>query len=103
MSVIREVKEGRQEQGVEERIAYTIATTPWGSSPTNVVIKAYDTVDLDVDVSATILDGSPVISGDGIQTPTVQALTLGHMYRVEVKFTSGGNIFEFFFMVKCER
>jgi len=103
MSVIREVQEGRQEQGMEERVAYTIATTPWGPVPTGVVVKAYDTINLGVDVSATVLDGTPVVSGDNIQTPTVQALTLGHTYRIEVKFTSGGNVFEFFFMMKCER
>ena len=30
---IREVKESPLPQGIDERIAYTLTTTPWGSNP----------------------------------------------------------------------
>lgn len=102
MATAREVTEGRQVQGVEERISYVIPTTPWGSSPTGVVVKGYDTTDMS-DASSTIFFGSASVSGDNITTPAVVSLTEGRTYRIEVKFVSGGDTFEFYFMIKCER
>lgn len=103
MAISREIVEGGQEHGVDEEVAYTIATTPWGTDPTDVSIEAYDTTDLSVDVSSTVLSGSLSVAGDVITTPKIVDLTLGHTYRFEVLFHSGSNIFEFFFTVKCER
>ena len=104
MAVIREVKEGIQPQGVDEKIAYKITTTPWASSPTSIVVKAYDiTVDgTRTDVTATVLSGSASVTGDVITLPLLQALTYGKTYRVEVQFTVTGNVFEPFFLVKAE-
>lgn len=104
MAVIREVKEGIQRQGVDEKIAYKITTTPWAASPTSVVVKAYDiTVDgVRTDATSTVLSGSASVNGDVITLPLLQALTYGKTYRVEVQFTVAGNLFETYFIVKAE-
>ncbi len=105
MTVIREVKEGMQAQGVNESIAYKITSTPWASTPVVTAVKAYDitTDGTRTDVTATVLpSGSSSVTGDIITLPPLTALTYAHTYRVEVKFTSGGNTFEAYFIVKCE-
>ena len=105
MAVIREVKEGIQIQGVDEKIAYKITTTPWASSPTSIVPKVYDvTVDgTRTDVTTTVMpSGSASATGDVITLPLLQALTYGKTYRVEVQFTVSGNVFEPYFLVKAE-
>ena len=82
-------------QGTDEEIAYSMTTTNWGSDPTDVVVKAYDISSASrVDVTATVLSGSASVTGDVITLPKLKALTAGTPYRIEVKFTSGGNIYE---------
>lgn len=100
---IREVVEGRLVQGVDEQITYTVTTTPWGSIPGSIAVKAYDASNDLLDVSSTVLSGTASAVGDVITTPLVKALTEGHVYRVEVKFTSGNNVFECWFEVQAER
>ena len=91
-------------QGKDESIAYEITTTSWGSDPTGVEVKAYEINDgVYTDVSATVLDGSPAIAGDVITLPLLKSLTLSKKYRIEVKFSSGGSVFESWFIVVCER
>ena len=99
----REVKERGLRQGIEEEIIYSVTTTPWGSSPTDITVKAYDVDDDLTDVSSTVLSGSASANGDVISLPTLKSLTAGKLYRVEVKFTSGSQIFECFFEVEAER
>jgi len=102
MVVSREVKEGLLYQGADEKIAYTITTTPWGSSPSSVTFKAYND-DSEADVTSTVYpSGSATANGDVITLPLLQALTVGTYYRVEVKFDSGGNTFEVYFRVYCD-
>ena len=92
-------------QGKDESIAYEITTTSWGSDPTGVEVKAYEINDgVYTDVSATVLDGSPAaVSGDVITLPLLKSLTINKKYRIEVKFSSGGSVFEPWFYVICER
>jgi len=99
----RGVKETDLVQGEEEEILYSITTTPWGSNPFNVVVKAYDESNDLQDVTATVLDGVPSVTGDVITIPTVKSLTEDHSYRIEVKFTCGANIFETYFYLAGER
>lgn len=99
----REVKEGTQFQGTEEKIAYTITTTPWASSPALVGSVAYDITDGGrTDVSLSVLSGAGSAVGDIITTPLVQNLIYGHKYRIEVKFTAGGLTFEPYFIIDAE-
>ena len=88
------VKESPLEQGRDEEITYALTTTPWGSSPSAVLITAYDASASFADVSSTVLSGASSISGDVISLPVLKSLSMGHIYRVEIKFTTGGNIEE---------
>ena len=100
---IREVKEGTQYQGADEELAYQITTTNWGSSPSSTAVKAYDENNADDDVTSTVFPtNSPSESGDVITLSPLKSMTIGHSYRIEVKFTDGdSNIWELFFIVKC--
>lgn len=90
-------------QGTDESIVYSITTTSWGSSPTNVIVKGYDvsTGGRD-DVSTNILSGSASVSGDVITLPVIQSLLANKTYRIEIKFTSGGNTFEPYLLIQSE-
>jgi len=90
-------------QGVDEEIAYQLTTTNWGSSPSSVVVKAYDMSDSFADVSETILEGDPSISDDVITLPVVLDLTAGNRYRIEIQCTTGGSVLECYFELEGMR
>jgi hypothetical protein len=103
----REVREGRLTQGVDEKIAYALNTTPWGGSPSSVSVVVKDATDDDpdnwTDVTATQTNGSAAtVSGNVITLPKVQSLANGSTYRVEVKFTTGGNVVEAYANIDAE-
>jgi hypothetical protein len=105
MTAAREIREGLQYQGSDESIVYTLTTTPWGASPGTLVAKVYSisTAGAKTDVTLTVMPaGSPSAVGDVISLPPLTALTAGTLYRVEVKFTCSGNIFEAFAYVEAE-
>lgn len=85
---VREFSEGLQVMGEDEAITFTLTTTNWGSSPTSpsMVVKTSE----GADVTATVTSGSASVSGDVITLPKISGLTAGTLYRVEVKFTTGG-------------
>lgn len=91
-------------QGPNESIAYSITTTPWGSGPSSVSCYLYDVTDTssDVNVTSTKLSGSVSTTSDVITTPNVVSLVAGHMYRMDVRFTSGTNIYEAIVRIRCE-
>ena len=101
MAATRDVVEGTQVQGVDEQIVYTIDTANWGGTPTNVavVVKDADGVDKTSTVMPT---NSPSVSGDVITLSFLKLLVSGIVYRVEVKFTTGGNVTECWFDVSAE-
>jgi len=88
------VKESPVTQGADEKVAYTLTTTPWGSTPTSVSLKVYDESDSDADVTDDVTTGSSSTSGDVITWPYIDSLTAGTVYRAELNFTTGGNIRE---------
>lgn len=102
----REIQGSPFVQGVDEKIAYALTTTPWGTSPTSVEVKAFSYSEVTstyTDVSSTVLIGSPTVSGDIITLPALSVLTVEVKYRIEVKFTCSGNIFEAYAWVYAER
>lgn len=105
----REVEEGRQYQGVDEELAYTIETTKWGkgATPTSISAKVFDYTEATqayADVTSTVMPtGSPSAAGTVITLPVLKLLTLDHLYRVEVKFTCNSNVFECYIWVYAER
>ena len=88
----REVRESPITQGKDEQVAYTLTTTPWGSTPTSIAVTIANSAG--TDTSSTNLSGSASAVGDVITTPKVISLTSGEVYRMEIKFTCSGNIFE---------
>ena len=101
--VSRQVVEGRQGQGEDERVAYSLTTTPWGTLPSSPVVKIYDiTSGARTDVSSTCLSGSASVVDNVVLTPLVIALTAGRLYRMEIKFVSGGNTFEPYVEIAAE-
>jgi hypothetical protein len=104
MSEIREAAESPLVQGVDEQIIYTLTTTAWGSSPGTITVAAFDvTGGGETDVSATVLSGTASAVGDVITLKKLKSLTAGKVYRVEVKFTCGSNVFECYFIVEAEK
>lgn len=103
-AIDREIKEGKQLQGSDESIVYTLTTTPWGSSPGTITAAIYE-VDGDTytDKTSTNMTGSPSAVGDVITLPAVHSLTAGKLYRVEVKFICSGNTFEAYAYILGER
>lgn len=99
MAVVkREIVEGRQEQGVEEEITYTV-TVPasWGTPTGTPTVKVYSFIDnVYADVTTTVMPvGSGSILGQVITLPELKSLTLGVIYRIEIKFnTSEGDTLE---------
>ena len=93
MSVL-EIAEGKLYQGIDEEVPYNITTTPWLSSPTGPTVVVYDEQD-ESDVTSSVGAITATTSGDVITMSVLKSLTLGHSYRIEVKFTVGSGIYEF--------
>lgn len=99
----REVKESPVGQGSNEQIAYILTTTPWGGSPSSESCSLYDmTKEPFLDVSATHLSGDASSSGDTVTSPLVLNLEPGHLYRLNIQFTSNANVREAFLMIEGE-
>lgn len=102
----RDIEEGRQYQGVKELLAYTINTTPVAPSPTSPTVLVYEIEDNDVftDVTSTVMPtNTPTIEGNVITLSHLQSLTKDKAYRVEILFVAGGNTYDHFFRVDCNR
>ena len=105
MAVNREIVESPVAQGADEIIAYTLTTTQWGSTPSSVAVTVFSVVgDVITDVTTTVMPvNSPSVSGDVITLSPLKLLTVGVNYRLEIKFTSSGNVFEAFATINGER
>lgn len=98
---IREVAEGRQVQGEDEAITYTITTTNWASNPTSPSMVVKDAAG--TDVSTTVTSGSITVAANVITLKEISSLVRDESYRVEVQFTSGsGAPWECYFWIDCE-
>ena len=82
-------------QGVDEEIIHRFTITNWGSTPTSISAVAKE-LPLLGDVTSTVFPTNSPSSPDSetISLSPLKALTAGTTYRIEVKFTAGGNIFE---------
>lgn len=102
MTTIREFEQSPQAIGRNEVVGFTHTTT-WGSSPSSVSNALYDITEGRLeDVSASKLTGSPSVAGNVITTSQVTGLEPGHVYRLELRFTVGGNTFEPFLIINGE-
>lgn len=104
MTLSRMILEGTQVQGADEEITYQLTTTAWASSPSAPAVKVFDiTAGLRTDVTTTVMPtNSPSAAGDVITLSPLKLLTAGSVYRVEIKFTAGANVFEAYAEVRAE-
>ena len=114
MTTSREIREGLQLQGSDERVAYRLDTSNWSLDPTTPgtpsVTSAliFTVTDLAgvityTDVTITNMTGATVVANQYITLPAVIVLVAGTKYRVEVKFTLEANIFEAYAYIQGER
>lgn len=100
----REVFEGKQVQGEDEQIVYTIDVTNWGDSPSGPTMVVKEETDDYTDVTATVAPtGSASAALNVITLPTIKNLTAESIYRAEVKFTMSGNVLEVYIRIRGER
>ncbi len=98
----REVIEGTQYQGEDESISYTLNVAAVGSSPSSVSAVVKDETAGTV-VTATVMPiNAPTVDGNVITLSPLRALTAGHMYRMEVKYTIDGNVLESYCFVQAQ-
>ena len=97
--MILEVAEGMRYQSTTEQLIYKITTTNWGTSPSSPVVAVYIGA---TDVTSTVMPtNTPTAAADVITLSPLKSLSNGYIYRVEVTFTSGSNVFECHFNVSC--
>lgn len=100
----REAVQSDLRQGVDERIIYTITTTPWVTDPASTIVIVKDVDNDYADVTATLMPiNTPTESGDVITLSLLRDGTQDTRYRIEVKFTAGGGTWEPWFEVVFER
>jgi hypothetical protein len=98
------VNESPVKQSPDESIAYSITTTPWGSTPASLAMYVYDVTPPGgaTDVTSTVTTSSITAAGDVITTKRIRLLTAGHDYRCDVQFTdANSNIWEASFKILC--
>lgn len=100
MGTNRVIIESPLYQGEDEKIIYTLDTTPWGNNPSDIVVTIYDKNR--IDYSSTCLSGSASANGNIITTPKVQNLTAGKQYQFEIRFTISTNVLEAFAIIHAE-
>jgi len=100
MPEIRQIREGVQRQGVDEKIAWIVDVSGWTASPTSPSTIAKDSGGASI---SGVLSGTPTASGSTITLPTLQNLTSGCRYRIEFKFLDpGSNTLEGYMLVDGE-
>jgi len=105
MRSIREAKESPVEVGIDERPFISVTTTPWGSSPTSLSVKAYKYSNgVYTDVTSTVFpSGSPAAVGDVITFPALVPQAEGDVYRIDFKFTANTSVYEGYVTVDVRR
>lgn len=95
----REVQEGKQYQGVDEIISYTLDVTAVGSSPTTPTVVVKDVTNGTPVTSTVMPTNSPTVNGNVITLSPLGQLVSGITYRVEVLYHLDGNVLENYFVV----
>jgi hypothetical protein len=102
--VKRRFKESPWEQGEDERIHYTLDTTPWGATESLLPVNPVTTIkDEDgEDVSDEHLEGDSTVDGTVVTTPLVVGLIRDLDYRIEVLFDLGFDTYEAYGIIKAK-
>lgn len=102
MNSDREVIEGKQYQGVDEIIAYTLNVAAVGVPALPTVVVKDVTTGSSVVTSAVMPLNAPTVDGSVITLSPLKLLTAGHLYRVEVKYVVEANTLESYFYVQAQ-
>ena len=98
----REIAEGPQIHGEDEQIAYIIDISNWSSSPSAVEVQV-KVADTGQDVTGITTTGLPIVlDPTHIMTPIIHSLTKKVIYRVDVKYTVGAQVLEFYLILRAE-
>lgn len=98
----REVVEGIQRQGEDEVISYALDVSAVGASPTSPVVVVKDVTTGTVVTSEVMPVNAPTVDGAVITLSPLRSIVIGHLYRVEVKYSLAGNTLESYFFVQAE-
>jgi hypothetical protein len=101
MNSDREVIEGKQFQGEDEIIAYTVDVAAIGV-PTSPAVVVKDVAAGSVVTSTVMPLNVPTVEGSVITLSPLRALTAGRLYRVEVKYVVEANTLESYFYVQAQ-
>lgn len=101
MSIL-EVKEGIQEQGASEAIAWPIDVSNQTSAPTSPDVVSVIDLSTGRNVESTVMPtGISGVDGTIITLPLLQNLTPGRDYKVYFKWTDGSETKEAFIRIRC--
>lgn len=101
---LREVIEGRQYQGEDETISYTIDVANNTAAPASLSVAVKEVSNNYTGVTSTVMPtNSPTASGSVITLSPLTSLTAGKLYRVEVQYSASGNTLEDYFEVEGQR
>lgn len=95
----RQLQLGNEHQRPDERVAYQLTIDSSYASPGSAACTLYDVTTGTATEVASKLSGSPAIVGQVFTSPLVIDLVAGSTYRLEFKFTSGGNTFEPYLLI----
>ena len=100
-----EVMEGVQVQSADEIKVRTLDTSAitGNAAPGSPAVTAFDEDNNDTDVTSAVFPSGSPTSGPGpvIVCPALRNLVKGKTYRIEIRFTHGGNTHEPFYRVRC--
>ena len=101
----REIVQGQQIVGINERPIWKLDVSNWGTTPTVLSVLCYKWVsDAWVNVTTTCFPfGTVVATGNIITLPIFVPQAIGDSYRVDVRFTLAGSILEAYALVDVER
>lgn len=85
------IAEGEQEQASDESRVYSVNVSKWTTGPSSAQVNAYDITNASLDVTGTILSGTPSVSGAVITWPLLQSLSVNHAYDIKITFAHGSN------------
>jgi hypothetical protein len=101
----REITQGRQELGINEKVLFVFNTAKWGGDPSSVTIacnKYADSAYEDV-TDEVFPTNTPTVDGDAINFSQIQPQAIDDIYRITVAFTTGAQELEMFMWVDITR
>lgn len=108
MTVKREINESPMAQGINEIVIYTLDTSPWGGSPSNVAVSVFDYTERIMDGNSNVTEdvmpvNTPTVDGDTIALSPLHNLDENIRYRINILWTFSGNTFDTYCYIDTEK